>query len=155
MEDIAIIPEKAETNLFLIEQYKALRTEIDYTMVHSRQLIFGSVAACGALWSFIIINCTINNSVIYWVPSIIAVFSCLYSLALRNNLKKIGEFLISTEKELLKDKSTKLGWESHIKQNWPSRADIWENAFWLSFLFINLLGALMIEPNTIYGHCSK
>src|SRR4051812_28753356 len=95
---------------FLIEEYKALRKEIDDTMNQMRRTIIWNIVASGALWSFIYANNHNLPKGIHWIPPLIWFLFGSYYIVLGNDAKKIGGYIRNTEKKFLKEG----GWENYL-----------------------------------------
>lgn len=130
---------------FLIEQFKALRSEIEHAIQHRRQTLYFTILACSAIWSTILIKDKENISepqLIAWVPLVLTILAVLYTTSLNSDIKKIGRHIQKVEVSILKD-HRQLGWESSmVHEGWSSATNKWEKLFWLIFILSNLFLAL-------------
>ena len=132
---------------FLIEEYKALRQEIDNNLLQLRRIIYLNILGCGALWYFILDSLSEKKPlylIIYWLPLMLCTLCGLYFISLRRDVKRIGSYLKDTENEFLK-KGNQLGWENfliNISKSWFGHTDKFETFHWIVLLVLNFFGAM-------------
>jgi hypothetical protein len=139
------VKESEYQNQFIIEEYKALRIEIQNLIVHTRKIIYFNIVFTGLIWSFYLTEELSFNFLIKWIPTLIVLLSAGYNYSIEKDIKKIGDYIHKIEN--VKLKNSDLGWEKHLRMKsigWKSMADYWEKIFWVVLLIVNLIAALVI-----------
>ncbi|RXH57332.1 hypothetical protein [Granulicella sibirica] len=100
--------ELTEPQVFHIEEYKALRKEIEIHLTESRTEERYLVIAVGAIWAWLITNH--NHHVLLWcIPLLLAVASVSRMAALTYDIIKLGSYLRGVENHF-----HAAGWEHHL-----------------------------------------
>ncbi|HVT56783.1 MAG TPA: hypothetical protein VHR45_00140 [Thermoanaerobaculia bacterium] len=100
-------PFEAQAHQFLLEEFKALRKEIDDSVGETRLLERVALIATGAIWAWLAEKNRLNYWLI-WSPLVIIVLSGLRSLAIFHRIKMLGLYLNSMEVKYLQPP---YGWE--------------------------------------------
>ncbi len=103
------------TDQFLLQQYDALRTEVDHTIEQARRLLFWAVAGTGLVWSWTFSHYGDAHSPLQLVqlcsPAVLTLFCWRYGRALDHVLCKLRKHLADLEEHFLQSGNRRLGYE--------------------------------------------
>lgn len=129
---------------FLLEEYKALRQEIDNTMAQIRRLVYLNLLGSGAIW-YLIFTSKVPDAIkipLYLTPTVISILCGIYIHFLRRDVIRTGHYI---ENEFLATRS--LGWEHYlVALNLKGLDNTGRFERYYSFLvvIINFIGALLM-----------
>ena len=132
---------------YQLEQFKALRKEIEDNLAQIRRVTYLDVLGSGAIWF-------LSNTEkfpeefkfpLYVTAVIISALCGLYIYFLRRDISRIGAFLYKVEIDVLDNVS--LGWEHHLKSlnlKLFDNTETFDNIFSFIIVALNLTGALIV-----------
>lgn len=113
-------PAMAPTDHFLLEQYNALRTEVDHTIEQARRLLFWTVVGSGIVWSWTFTHYADAEPPLKFVqlfsPAVLTCFCWCYGSALDVVLTSLRAHLFKIEGKLLAKGDVMLGYEHACAQ---------------------------------------
>lgn len=130
---------------FLLEEYKALRSEILYLVRQSYLFEAAILVGVGAVYSWLFSRDPNNvNPIVWWVPFGITVLGAIRELGVRLRLFQLAEYIRKIEHDFLNDETG--GWEHFLffvrKKMRNALLGISNILIWMSFIVTTLLVAL-------------
>ena len=100
---------------FHLEEYKSLKTEIEYRVKGTDRIEYVLVAAMIATYAWLVSNGSDlkNNQWIWWVPVAIPIIGALRQAALLRRIVHLSEY-IRTLEQVLCSKNPPTGWETFL-----------------------------------------
>ena len=105
-----MIPRVEDQASFLIEEYKALRKEIDQHMIESRTEERYAIISSGIVWGWLILNRE-KNFLLWLVPVLLNTAIVFRTRAMSKHIEQIGMYIRTLEKAF-----HCTGWEHHEKK---------------------------------------
>ena len=130
---------------FLIEEYKALKIEIQSHIEQTRKVIYFNIVFSGIIWSFFLTKDLSFNFLIKWTPALIICLSTAYNYSLGKEINRIGDYIRQVENTLVS--VPHLGWENHLYSKTHGSKHIFDKieiSFWVVFLLANLFAAIIM-----------
>lgn len=96
---------------FQIEEYKALRTEIELYLKEARSQERYTIVAVGVIWGWLVIH-NQTNWIVWTIPVLVTAASSLREIAIARHFQHLGDYLRKVEKTygVTGWESTKKGW---------------------------------------------
>jgi len=104
---------------FLLEEYKALRKEIELYIAEVRGLERYSIVAIGAVWGWLSAN-RIEHPVPWMIPLILSIGVGLRGLVILVHFKRISKYIYGIESAFDVN-----GWEHQFRASMPVRGMAW------------------------------
>jgi len=133
---------------FLIEEYKALRSEIEFLSSHSRVLESSIVLGTAAIYAWVAKERPADiEKFIWWVPVILSVLGSIREYGHKVRTFQIAEYIRQIEEYFQKD-ATPSGWEHFLVEKRKFKKNIALGlstfVFWLIMLISTLILALFM-----------
>lgn len=130
---------------FLVEEYKALRTQIDNHMKDLLNLEKWALTVAGIFWSwFATVGPKNPPGLIYWCPAIMSFLFGMRALGLHVMNLQVGKYIRLVENRLSVSKPD--GWENFLCSERPRIVMVSAVAFWILLLLFNVLIPLLYIP---------
>lgn len=134
---------------FQLEQFKALRKEIEDNLSQIRRLVYLDVLGSGAVWYLVFSD---NVPKPLKIPlSITSIFlsglCAIYVAFLRRDIRRLGLFLIKVEDTIL-EQGVQLGWEKYlVSRNLKNfqNTETFEAWYSLSVVILNTIGVFLLD----------
>lgn len=149
-----------ESRWFVVEEYKALRTEIIINIQANHMVERDVVIASLAVFSFVYAAKSAGLQVFdsgitlvaAFIPTLLASLGWYRTWATTQSILKIGGYLLKLEKSIPGISENLLGWEEYMhtfRQEVERRHDsfafeLYQRMFWLSVIAVNLLVGMAI-----------
>jgi hypothetical protein len=130
-----------DPDVFLLEEYKALRKEIEIFLAESRSLERYTIFALAILWGWLITH-QIDNKAVWALPVVITSASALRRMATSRHYGELRRYIATIE-----DKYHIKGWENRKPVPW--NIGFTENLISLVLLVVSI-AALVLRTKLIH-----
>jgi hypothetical protein len=111
-------PRPEDQALFLVEEYRALRKEIDQHMIESRTEERYAIISSGVVWAWLILNHE-KNALLWLVPVVLSIAIAFRTNAMSKHIEQIGMYIRTLELAF-----QWVGWEHYEKKRDVTRINL-------------------------------
>jgi hypothetical protein len=113
------MPFSSET--FLLEEYKALRKEVEIYLLESRSLERYTIIAVGIIWGWLI-NTHNHNRMVWAIPVVLTALATVRRFAIDRHFNRLRDYIVKTEADFQVN-----GWEHGWKhEEGPEEGHGWK-----------------------------
>ncbi len=98
---------------FLLEEYKSLKSEIEYRVKATERIEYVAIVAVAAIYAWITQRTTPVSEFVWWIPFLFPVIGIIRQFGLIIRLMDIAEYILKIEKEICLERPK--GWEHFLK----------------------------------------
>lgn len=121
---------------FLLQEYEAIRREMDQAVTETRTLERYALVAVGGIWSWIVAKGEPQYDALKWLPALLVVFLAFRALVLTKHVDFIANYLTEVEKSFALPE--RLGFETRFKHHGTLKR-LSAYIFWLLLFLVSVI----------------